>query len=662
LDRSAENEGTVVPYNVRRNLPLAQQRRALGVYAMRKEILYAVENYSTVVIVGQTGCGKTTQIPQYLYEAGWAAQGRVVACTQPRRVAAVSIAARVAEEKDWELGKEVGYSIQFDDRCDPVRTRIKYLTDGMLLRQMLLDPLLVSYSCIMLDEAHERNIHTDIVVGLLKKVQRRRKDLKLIISSATLDARQFFSFYNRVDKKTNKNSAVILGIPGRVYPVHLQYLSEPCSDYVRKSAETILDIHRSLPKGDILAFLTGQQEIETVISYIHEENLKGFGGLILQTFPLYAGLGTQGQLEVFQPPRRGERKVVCSTNIAEASVTIDGVTYVVDCGFVKVRTHSPSSGMDSLVVAPVSQAAADQRAGRAGRVRPGMCFRLYPEAEFDGLPSHNVPEIQRTSLESMVLQLKALGIDDVLHFDFLSSPPVDLMRKALELLYSLEALDDFAKLTSPTGNIMAEFPVHPCITKIILKSVEYKCSAEILTIAACLSVQSVFIFPRKMKGEADRKHRHFAVYEGDHITLLNAYTGFVESGHSSKYCHQYFLNYKSLSRAVEVRKQLRKYMRRFGLSVVASDGDTEKIRKCIVSGFFANAAQVQANGSYRTVRGGTVLDIHPTSVLFKYPPEWVVFHEVLQTSKTFMRDVIAIDPAWLYTLAPHYYRHYTEKA
>ncbi|TPX58828.1 hypothetical protein SpCBS45565_g07893 [Spizellomyces sp. 'palustris'] len=660
IDRETEreaDESVVAQYNANEGLAINQQRLRLPIYKNRNHILYLLENYQVVVIVGQTGSGKTTQLPQYLHEAGWTANGHVVACTQPRRVAATTVAARVAEEMGVQLGQEVGYTIRFDDCSDSTLTRIKYMTDGMLFRETLLDPLLTRYSAIMIDEAHERTLYTDILVGVLKKILKKRPDLRVIISSATLDAEAFYNFFNsNTSNDKSKDTAVIMSLEGRMFPVDILYLEQPCNDYITASVETVMKIHEKEPPGDILLFLTGREEIDTAVSLITERaTVYERSSMRLSALPIYGGLTFDEQLKVFEPAPWGTRKVVVATNIAEASITIQGIVYVVDAGFVKLRAYNPKTDMESLIVSHISKASAQQRAGRAGRTRPGKTFRLYTEKAFDALPENNVPEMQRSNLATVVLQLKALGIENVLYFDFLSPPPVSNMTKALELLYSLKALDDYGRLTMPFGVHLAEFPVDPLLAAMLMNSLSMKCADEILTIAAMLSVQNVFISPSGQRREAEDEKRKFAVEEGDHITYLNVYNAFLKNNKSAKWCYNHFLNHKTLQRVVSIRQQLRRYLGRFGMPFESCKGDIDILRKCIVSGYFSHAARLKPDGTYGTVLHNEVLHIHPNSVLFRRSPEWVVYHEVVETTKSFMRDLTVIEPDWLTELAPHFY-------
>ena len=425
-------------------------RKKLPVYPYREEFLAAVKDHQILILVGETGSGKTTQIPQFLHEVGYSEFGKI-GCTQPRRVAAMSVAARVATEMNVKVGHEVGYSIRFEN-CTSKKTVIQYMTDGFLLREFLTEPDLKSYQCLIIDEAHERTLHTDILFGLVKDIVRFRSDLKLIISSATLDAEKFSKYFD---------DASIFMIPGRMYPVDIYYTKNPEADYVDASVVTVLQIHISQAlDGDVLVFLTGQEEIETAAEILTQRT-QALGSRIPELIicPIFANLPSEQQAKIFEKTPKGARKVVLATNIAETSLTIDGICYVIDTGFNKQSSYDARSGIDSLMVTPISQAASNQRAGRAGRTQPGKCFRLFTKYSFHNeLEPNTVPEIMRTNMCNVVLMLKSLGINDLLHFDFMDAPPPDTLIRALEQLYALGALNDRGDLTK-LGRRMAEFPL-----------------------------------------------------------------------------------------------------------------------------------------------------------------------------------------------------------
>lgn len=443
----------------KKRLDIEETKKSLPVFPFRDDLIQAVKEHQVLIIEGETGSGKTTQIPQYLHEAGFTDGGKKIGCTQPRRVAAMSVAARVAQEMSVKLGNEVGYAIRFED-CTSERTIIKYMTDGTLHREFLSEPDLQSYSVMMIDEAHERTLHTDILFGLVKDIARFRPDLKLLISSATLDATKFSEFFDE---------APIFRIPGRRFPVDIYYTKAPEADYVDACVVSILQIHATQPLGDILVFLTGQDEIETCQELL-QDRVRRLGSKLreLMILPVYANLPSDMQAKIFDPTPPGARKVVLATNIAETSLTIDNIIYVIDPGFAKQNHFNSRTGMESLMVVPISKASANQRAGRAGRVAPGKCFRLYTAWSYKHeLEDNTIPEIQRINLGNAVLMLKALGINDLVHFDFLDPPPHETLVLALEQLYALGALNHHGELTK-LGRRMAEFPVDPMMAKMLL--------------------------------------------------------------------------------------------------------------------------------------------------------------------------------------------------
>lgn len=629
---------------------LQEDRKTLPVYPYREELLKAVNDHQVLVIVGETGSGKTTQIPQYLHEAGYTKRGKI-GCTQPRRVAAMSVAARVSQEMGVKLGHEVGYSIRFED-CTSEKTLLKYMTDGMLLREFLGEPDLASYSVVMVDEAHERTLSTDILFGLVKDITRFRPDLKLLISSATLDAEKFSDYFD---------SAPIFKIPGRRFPVEIHYTKAPEADYLDAAIVTALQIHVTQPPGDgdILVFLTGQEEIESA-EEILKHRTRGLGTKIAELIicPIYANLPTELQAKIFETTPEGARKVVLATNIAETSLTIDGIKYVIDPGFVKMKSYSPKTGMESLLVTPISKASANQRAGRSGRTGPGKCFRLYTVYNYyHDLEDNTVPEIQRTNLSNVVLSLKSLGIHDLVNFDFMDPPPAEALLKALELLYALGALNKHGELTK-VGRRMAEFPLDPMLSKMIVASDKYKCSDEIISIAAMLSVgNSIFYRPKDKQVHADNARLNFHMGNvGDHIALLKVYNSWKETNFATQWCYENYIQVRSMKRARDIRDQLEGLLERVEIELSSNLNDLEAIKKAIISGFFPHTARLQKNGLYRTVKHPQTVHIHPSSGLAQVLPRWVVYHELVLTTKEYMRQVTELKPEWLVEIAPHYYQ------
>ncbi|XP_021910350.1 pre-mRNA-splicing factor ATP-dependent RNA helicase DEAH10 [Carica papaya] len=684
-----------------RRQKILQQRKSLPIASVEKRLVEEVRKNDTLIIVGETGSGKTTQLPQFLFNAGFCLDGKIVGITQPRRVAAVTVAKRVAEECGTELGQKVGYSIRFDDKTS-ASTRIKYMTDGLLLREALLDPYLSRYSVIIVDEAHERTVHTDVLLGLLKKVQNARSKslskqanldnkkasngillskedsdkcisifkqcqgrkfppLKLIVMSASLDARVFSGYFG---------GAKAVHIQGRQFPVDIFYTLYAEEDYLDAALVTIFQIHLEEGPGDILVFLTGQEEIEAVERFI-KERLQQFpeGYQKLLTVPIFSSLPSEQQMRVFMPAPAGFRKVILATNIAETSVTIPGIKYVIDPGFVKARSYDPVKGMESLIIVPTSKAQALQRSGRAGREGPGKCFRLYPEIEFEKLEDSTKPEIKRCNLSNVILQLKALGIDDILGFDFMEKPSRASIVKSMEQLFLLGALTDDCKLSDPVGRQMARFPLDPIYSKALILANQFNCLQEMLITVAMLSVESIFYSPREKSEEARTAMTCFASPEGDHLTLINVYRASndllekrkMELNKTKddkilrKWCKENFINSRSLRHARDILSQIRGHVEQMGFCISSCGDDTLEFRKCLAASFFLNAALRQPEGTYRALASGQVVQIHPSSVLFRARPDCIIFNELVQTSHKYVRNVTRIDYLWLTELASHYY-------
>ncbi|KAM0823885.1 hypothetical protein ACQ4PT_070566 [Festuca glaucescens] len=678
-------------HNARRKQMIRQQRKSLPIASVEKRLVEEVRKNGTLIVVGETGSGKTTQLPQFLYDAGFCQDGKVIGITQPRRVAAVTVAKRVAEECNDQLGRKVGYSIRFDDSTSNA-TRIKYMTDGLLLREALLDPLLSKYSVIVVDEAHERTVHTDVLLGLLKKVQQSRSlcsnnngktlsdrqdpqsstlkasqgikfaPLKLIIMSASLDAKCFSDYFG---------GAKAVHIQGRQYPVDTLYTYQPESDYLDATLVTIFQIHLEEGPGDILAFLTGQEEIESLERLIQERaRLLPPDSSKIWITPIYSSLPSEQQMNAFKPAPSGNRKVVLATNIAETSVTIPGIKYVIDPGMVKARAYNPVTGMESLIIIPVSKAQALQRSGRAGREGPGKCFRLFQECEFDKLAESTVPEIKRCNLANVVLQLKALGIDDIIGFDFMEKPSRTSILKSLEQLILLGALTDDYKLSDPVGKQMARLPLDPMYSKALIVSSEFNCLEEMLIVVSMLSVESIFFTPREKLEEARAARKSFESSEGDLITLVNVFRAAAECLEKSKnanakektmekalnrWCWENFINYRSVRHARDVHSQIQGHVQQMGLKLSSCGDDMVQFRRCLTAAFFLNAAMRQPDGSFRAIATGQSVQMHPSSVLFRTKQDCVIFNELVRTTQNYMKNLTRIDPLWLAELAPQYY-------
>ncbi|GFQ05289.1 putative ATP-dependent RNA helicase dhx33 [Phtheirospermum japonicum] len=639
-----------------RRQKIEQHRKALPIATVEKKLLEEVSNNDILIIVGETGSGKTTQLPQYLFNGGFCRNGGIIGVTQPRRVAAVTVAKRVAEECGVTLGQKVGYSIRFEDTTSS-STRIKYMTDGLLLREALLDPYLSKYSVIIVDEAHERTVQTDVLLGLLKTVQKTRSSsagnvarsdhtkpdngvllekeedvqstsivknsrgkklspLKLIIMSASLDARIFSEYFG---------GARAVHVQGRQYPVEILYTRQPETDYIDAALITIFQIHLEEGPGDVLVFLTGQEEIESIERLVQDRLPKlPESKRKLSIIPIFASLPSEKQMKAFLPAPDGFRKVILATNIAETSVTIPGIKYVIDPGMVKVRTYDPSTGIEPLIIVKTSKAQALQRSGRAGREGPGKCYRLYPENEFYKLKDSTMPEIKRCNLSNVILQLKALGIDDIIGFDFIEEPDRMAIIKSMELLFLLGALTDDSKLSDPVGHQMSRLPLDPIYSKALVVANQFSCLEEMLIVVAMLSVESIFYAPREKLEESRTALKSFSSTEGDHLTLLNTYRASDEFLEKSK--------------------------------LVSSNEKAEKnLRKWCKENFINSRSLKHARDIHRALSSGLTVQIHPSSVLFRAKPECIIFDELVRTNQNYIRNISIIDYLWLIELAPQCY-------
>lgn len=672
------------------DLSLDVQRQQLPIFKYRNEILYALETHRVVIIVGETGSGKSTQLPQYLMENGWTNSKYMICVTEPRRIAAINLARRICDEKSSVLGEEIGYSIRFEDCFTPGVTRVKFVTDGLLIREIMQNPLLPQYSVIILDEVHERNVNTDIIISLLKKILKKRADLRIILCSATCDAQELKTFFDESTSKKKQNtennlSAVIISVEGRYYPIDINYIKQPCDNYIKTAVKCAFGIHMTEEdrEGDILIFLTGQDEVDEAVSSLIEKanDLKSLkqGKQVkkLWVLPLYGSLPVSEQLKVFERTPRNCRKIIVSTNIAETSLTINGIVHVVDSGFMKLKAYNSKLASESLITVPVSKSSANQRAGRAGRYRSGRAYRLYPEEEYKKLAEYTPPEMQRCDLAPVIIQLKALGIDNIYNFEFLSPPPASYLINSLELLNALEALDHNSKLTTPIGYQLAEFPLHPIHAKALLSAEKFSCAQEMLSIIAMLQVQHVFTTPSGRKIQAEKAKLKFTCIEGDHITLLNVFKSFTErmnkkkhKGALSQWCQSNYLNFKSLLRAVQIREQLTSLLKKMKVKIDSTSQDrTEPILKCLCVAFFANSARITYSGDYRHLKSDFSLKVHPSSVINlllanvdQPPPKYVIYNDIVQSKSThLMRDISVVDAKWLHELVPSYYEFGTER-
>ncbi|KAF9599639.1 hypothetical protein IFM89_001585 [Coptis chinensis] len=688
----------------------------LPILQFEEKIIETIEQNSVVVVIGETGSGKSTQLSQILHRKGYTCQNnrrRIIAVTQPRRVAAVSVARRVAQELGVQLGAEVGYAIRFEDRTSE-RTCIKYLTDGVLLRESLTDPELNQYSVVILDEAHERSLNTDILLGLMKRLVKIRDiNLKVLVTSATLDGGKVSRFFS---------NCPVLNIPGKLFPVEIFYSSERPTSYLESSLKTALDIHTREPEGDVLIFMTGQDDIEKMVSKLEEKvqslaegscmdaiilplhgslppemqamsltpnHVEGHYGEELRLVYLFlrpsggageirsedeneVGGGGDGypilQVRVFHPAPQNCRRFIVATNIAETSLTVDGVVYVIDSGYVKQRQYNPATGMYSLDIVQISRVQADQRAGRAGRTCPGKCYRLYPSIVYrEELPEVTVQEIQRSSLAGSVLYLKSLDVPDIdiLTFDFLDAPSRESLEDALRQLYLIDAIDENGSITL-VGRAMADLPLEPSLSRTLLEANEYGCLSQALTVAAMLSAETSLLPSRSKGTEKKRKHAALDLPDGsglgDHIQLLQIYEKWDVANYDPRWCIDHELQVRGMKFTKDVRKQLCQIMQKTAkgsLDVQTNQRwkETQKeyknLRRSLCVGYAGQLAErmIRHNG-YRTLGFKPQLaQVHPLSVLKTDEegmlPNYVVYHELIATSRPFLRNVCVMEMSWV---------------
>ncbi|KAJ8594004.1 P-loop containing nucleoside triphosphate hydrolase protein [Rhizopogon salebrosus TDB-379] len=647
---------------------LQKQREQLPIARGREALIREIQENDTTILLGETGSGKTTQVPQYILESGIAGKG-MIAVTQPRRVAATSLAARVAAEKNVSVGGLVGYSVRFDEASSS-ETRIKYVSDGMLVRELLSDRLLSRYSVIIVDEAHERTLRTDFLIANLKTIQSARNKggdvngkgkgpasalnpLKLIIMSATLDAEKFSQFYN---------NARILYVKGRQHPVQIFHTSASQTDYVDAALRTFFQIHTDRPPGDVLIFLPGQEDIESL-----EKSIKMYARRLPEermsvlVCPMYAALPPAQQARIFSITPPNTRKCILATNIAETSITIPGIKYVIDTGKCKEKRYlskDTGGGFDTLLTRDITKSSAMQRAGRAGREGPGFCFRLYTEDAFNAMALSAEPEIRRCSLTQSVLQLKCLG-QDFEAVDFMDPPEIGSVVSALKTLWLLGALDNYKTLTA-LGRQMASFPVEPYFARIILASKTYGCTSEVIDIVSILSSSSTLFIDisdqRDAIVEARNKFRHAS---GDHMTMLNALRAYQEiaasetKGGRKEWCRQHFVNERTFVEAMKIRDQLRQTCQRVGIDWHAAMADNEEpMLRSFVTGLIQQSAFLQPDGTYKQTLGHSVIKIHPGSTLCDKKVPAIIYDELIYTSQIYARAVSSVPKSFFSNVTP----------
>lgn len=650
---------SATPENQSNRQNIIKQRNSLPIASAKTKFLEQARQNNCLVLVGETGSGKTTQIPQFLLESGLNRPGKCIAITQPRRVAAISLAQRVG----LEIGdcSKVGYRVRFEDSTT-AETKIIYQTDGMLLREAMLDPLLNKYSWIILDEAHERTVSTDILFGVMKMAQEKRlsqnNPLKIIVMSATLNAEKFSQYFK---------NCPILHVIGRQHTINVMHVTETEDDWQSAILQTVLKIHlETPPKEDILVFMTGQEEIEAMAQtmrniFANEDKPN------VQVKTLYAAQQVTVQKGVFGITKEGCRKIVLATNIAETSITIPGIKHVVDSCRVKAKVHQHTTGLDILRVVKVSQSQAWQRTGRAGRESEGNCYRMLTRNEFATLDNETTPEIKRCSTSNVILEMLSIGITKLEEFDFLEPPPkesVDGALRQLELLGAIktEIDPDFRFLTSinltELGKQMAGFPLDPKFTKAILAAKDLGCTEEVITIVSLLTGDSPIVTPSAKRDEAIASRIQFTTTEGDHITLLKIFRAFKQCKNEREFCQAHYLNLRHMQFASEVRKQLMEMCRRNQIPVQSCANHTDSVRKALAQGMFTNVAKLTRDGHYVTLDSKIKAQIHPSSVMFKTKPELVIFTELICTQKNYLRTLSLVDATWLIEAQPQYFRQH----
>lgn len=620
-------------------LPVAQQRDA---------IKRAINAHQVVVIAGETGSGKTTQLPKMLLELGYGRRG-VIGHTQPRRLAARSVAARIGEELKDTQKQQVGYKIRFQDQTADT-TAIKLMTDGLLLSELQNDPLLLQYDAIIIDEAHERSLNIDFLLGVLHQLLPKRPDLKLVITSATIETERFSQHFN---------DAPVLTVSGRTYPVEVRY--RPPTD--GKASETdvlqgLLDAVQELQAegpGDILIFASGEREIRDYADAINELQLRD-----TEVLPLYARLSSHEQNRVFQS--HGGRRVVIATNVAETSLTVPGIRYVIDPGTVRISRYSYRTKVQRLPIEPISQASANQRKGRCGRIGPGVCIRLYSEEDFLSRAEYTDPEILRTNLAAVILQMSALRLGDIRAFPFVQKPDERFVKDGLNLLEEIHAIEAGRKQQQPrltdTGRQLSRLPLDPRLARMVLAGQQYGCMREMLIITSALSIQDPRERPHEAKQKADEWHQRFADKGSDFNAYLNLWNYLQEkqkqlSGNQfRKQIAREFLHFMRIREWQDIYTQSRQSVREMGLRINEEPATYEQVHRAILSGLISQVGLKDQKHEYQGTRQ-TRFHIFPGSYLFGKPPKWVVSAELVETSRLFARVNAAVEPEWIEEAAAH---------
>ena len=622
---------------------------SLPVSQRKAEIEKLLSEHQVIVVAGETGSGKTTQLPKMCLELGFGNLG-TIGHTQPRRIAARSVAARIAEELQTELGDLVGYKVRFNDQISD-NTQIKLMTDGILLAEIQTDRFLNQYSCLIIDEAHERSLNNDFILGYLKQLLPRRPDLKVIITSATIDVERFSKHFN---------NAPIIEVSGRTYPVEVRYrpVAEEDDQDQLQGILNAVDELQAEGRGDILIFMNGEREIRDTAEALQKQNLKH-----TEILPLFARLSAQEQNKIFHPS--GLNRIVLATNVAETSLTVPGIKYVIDPGTARISRYSYRTKVQRLPIEPISQASANQRKGRCGRVSEGICIRLYSEEDFNNRPEFTDPEILRTNLASVILQMTALGLDDIEAFPFVDAPDKRHIQDGVKLLEELGAFEtvqsesgEKRRLTT-IGRQLAQLPVDPRLAKMLLSAVDFGSVYEVMIIVSALSIQDPRERPTDKQQTSDEKHRRFADKKSDFLAFLNLWNYVQEQQKAltknqfRRQCQKDFLNYLRIREWQDIYQQIRLAVREMGLPINSEKAEYQQIHTALLSGLLSHIGLKEAEKQQYLGARNAHFAIFPNSVLFKKQPKWVMAAELVETSKLWGRMVAEIEPEWIEPLAEH---------
>ena len=623
--------------------------KSLPISQRKAEIQKLLSEHQVIVVAGETGSGKTTQLPKMCLELGFGNLG-MIGHTQPRRIAARSVAARIAEELETELGGLVGYKVRFNDQISD-DTQIKLMTDGILLAEIQNDRFLNQYSCLIIDEAHERSLNNDFILGYLKQLLPRRRDLKLIITSATIDVERFSKHFN---------NAPIIEVSGRTYPVEVRYrpiVEEDEQDQLQGILNAVDELQAE-GRGDILIFMNGEREIRDTAEALQKQNLKH-----TEILPLFARLSAQEQNKIFHPS--GLNRIVLATNVAETSLTVPGIKYVIDPGTARISRYSYRTKVQRLPIEPISQASANQRKGRCGRVSEGICIRLYSEEDFNSRPEFTDPEILRTNLASVILQMTALGLDDIEAFPFVDAPDKRHIQDGIKLLEELGAFEmvrtkagEKRQLTA-VGRQLAQLPVDPRLAKMLLSAVSQGALYEVMIIVAALSIQDPRERPQEKQQASDEKHRRFADKKSDFLAFLNLWRYLQEQqkelskNQFRRQCQKDFLNYLRIREWQDIYHQIRLTVREMGLPINSEKAEYQQIHTALLSGLLSHIGLKEVEKQQYLGARNAHFAIFPNSVLFKKQPKWVMAAELVETSKLWGRMVAEIEPEWIEPLAEH---------